>query len=87
VLELGEVDVLDPAFALDLARRLRRDDAEPALHARQRRLDLQVIGGALLVGKDAAHLGGGEDVPKDHRVEGGRRRHPLLRCAVIPEAA
>ncbi len=36
---------------VDLARGLLRDDAEPALHARQRRLDLEIAGGAVLVGE------------------------------------
>ena len=54
LLELGEVDVLDPALALDLARGLLGDDAEAALRPRQRRLDLQVIAGAALVGENLA---------------------------------
>ena len=80
-LELGEVDVLDLALTLDLARCLLRDDAEPPLHACQRGLDFEIAGGAVLVGEHAAHLGGREDVAEDDRIEGGGR-HVLLRSSL-----
>ena len=35
---------------------LLRDDAEPALHPRQRRLDLEIAGDAVFVGEHMAHL-------------------------------
>ena len=41
-LELGEIDVLDLAGALDLVRGLRRNDAEPRLDARERRLEFEI---------------------------------------------
>src|SRR5262249_23362839 len=69
--QLREVDVLDLALPVYLARGLRRDDAEPALHARQCRLDLEIAGGAVLIGEHLAHLRRREDVAEDHRVEGG----------------
>jgi len=40
LLQPGEVDVLDPALALDLACGLLRDDAETALRPGERDLDL-----------------------------------------------
>ncbi len=69
-LELGEIDVLDLALPLDLLRGARRDDPEPRLDARQRRLDLEIIFGPRLVGEYPAHLRRAEDVLEDDRIEG-----------------
>ena len=64
-LQLGEVDVVNAALGDDFVGALGRDDAHAALHARQRRFDLQVVASASLVAEDAAHLWGAEDVAED----------------------
>src|SRR5262249_47375398 len=78
LLELGEVNVLDAAGALDLLRRLARDDVLARLHARQRRLELEIVRDALLVGEHAPHRFGAEDIAEDIGIE-QRGRH------VVPE--
>ena len=40
---------------------------EPRLHARERRLELEIVGDALLVREHAAHVLGGENVAEDDR--------------------
>ena len=76
LLELDEVDVLDLAGAFDLDRRLSRNDAEPRLHPRQRRLELEIELDPPLVGEHAAHRFGGENVAEDDRVECRGRHDP-----------
>ena len=73
LLELREVELIDRAVAADLLRRFSRDDAEARLHARERRLDVEVVLDAVAVGEDAPHRLSAEDVAKDHEVERGRR--------------
>ncbi len=80
LLQAGEVDVLDPALPHDLRRGLLRNDAEAGLRAGERRLDLEVVAGAGLVGEDVAHLGRAEDVAEDHGIERGRG-HEFLQKA------
>ena len=63
--QLGHVDLADIAIAHDLLCGLRRDDAEAALHDRQRLFDFDVFRRAVLVGPDAAHRVGAEDVSED----------------------
>src|SRR5262249_60158525 len=76
LLEAGEIDVLDLALAYDLLRGLLRNDAEPRLRLRQRRLDLEIIGSPRLIGENLPHLRGAEDVAEDGRIE-RRRSHTL----------
>ncbi len=54
-LELDPVDLRQLAVADDLVGRLLRDDAEFALDLGQGALDVEVLGGAVLVGPDVAH--------------------------------
>src|SRR6516164_4865059 len=77
LLETGEIDILDPALALDLARGLFRNDAKTALHARQRCFDFQVVAGARLIGKNLPHFWRAENVAKNRGVE-RRCGHVLL---------
>src|ERR1700728_3115622 len=46
----------------DFLRGLLRDDAEPRLHPRQRRLEAEIFLHAVRVGEHAPHRLGGEDV-------------------------
>ncbi len=70
-LEPRHVELLGVAVAANLLGRLARDDAEPRLDARQRRLDVEIALHAVLVGEHAPHRRGAEDVAEDGRIEGG----------------
>src|SRR6185369_188092 len=74
LLQAGEVDVFDPALALDLTRGLLRDDAEAGLRPGERALDLQVIARSPFIGEYVPHLRRSEDVTEDRGIE-RRRRH------------
>jgi hypothetical protein len=49
----------------DLVGRLLRDQAQAALHLGQRALDVQVLGGAVLVAPHLAHRVAAEDALED----------------------
>src|SRR5262249_45982754 len=66
-----------------LLRGFFRNDAEAALRARQRRLDLEVVAGARLVGEHLAHLRGAEDVAEDSRIERGRGHRCLAHSTML----
>src|SRR5262249_43249994 len=70
-LELGEIDVLEPALPLDFLRGAFGNDTESCLHPSERRLDFQIVPRARLVREYPTHLWRGENVLKDRRVEGG----------------
>ena len=70
-LELGEIDVLEPALALDLLRGAFRNHPQPCLNARERRLDFEIVPRPRLVREHAPHCRRAEDVLKNPRVERG----------------
>ena len=53
--ELAEIDFGHIAMPTDLLGSLFRDDAEPRLPARQRRLEIEILLHAVFVGKDLPH--------------------------------
>ena len=63
----------------DRRRRLRGDDAEPGLGARQRRLDLDTAGEEPVAAEHALHLGRAEQVGEDRAVEHADR-HRTPQC-------
>jgi hypothetical protein len=64
-LERVVVELVRVAVPFDLRRGFGRDDPQPGLHAREGGLDVEVVLYARLVGEDAAHRLGAEDVAKD----------------------
>ncbi len=72
--ELCEIDLGDIAVLDDLVCRLLRDDAEPRLRPRQRRLEVEIFLHAVVVGKHPPHRLGGEDVAEYGGVD-QRRGH------------
>src|SRR5262249_48123560 len=55
---------------------------QPRLHARQRRLEVEITLHAILVGENPPHRLGGKNVAKDQGVEGGRRHARLQGMAL-----
>jgi hypothetical protein len=64
-LELGEVIFPCVAVPADFLRGLLRNDAEPRLGARERRLDVEIFLDPVFVGEDPPHRLGGKDVAED----------------------
>ena len=62
----------------NLGRGLFRDDAEPPLHPRQRRLDIQPLLHLPALGKHRPHGGRAEEVPVDSAVDDGDWHRPAL---------
>ena len=67
--QLGEIDLGDVAMPADFLGRLFRDDAEPRLRPRQRRLEVEIFLHAVLVGKNPPHRLGGEDVAENGGID------------------
>ena len=68
-LQLGEVDLGDVAMAADFLGGLLRNDAEPRLRPRQRRLEVEIFLHAVFVGENPPHRLGGEDVAEDGGID------------------
>ena len=69
LLEFRHVDIFGVAVANDLGRGVFRDDAESALRARQRCLEVEVFLHAVLVRPHVAHRFGGKYVAEDRGIE------------------
>ena len=69
--QFRDVEAVGTAVAHDLGGGRLGNDAKPRLHAGQRRLDVEIELHAALVGEDAPHRLGAEDVAEDSGVEGG----------------
>src|SRR5450759_3531668 len=79
LLELGHVDVLGVAVAHDLGGGVFRDDAELALRARQRRLEIEIFLHPVLVREHVPHRGRGENIAEHRGIEDRRGHSDLLR--------
>src|SRR5262249_28872323 len=70
--DLRHVELRDEAMLDDLVAGVLRNDAEPRLRARERRLEVEIFLDAVLVGEHVAHRLGREDVAEYGGVDGGR---------------
>ena len=86
-LEFGHVDLAGVAMAHDLGGGVFRDDAEPALRARQRRLEVEIFLHAIFVRPHLAHRRRGENVAKHRGIEDGRGHSGLLDAQVARRCA
>ena len=69
--QLVEIELRDVAVTDDFVRGFLRDDAEAALHDRQRLFDLDVLRGTVFVGPHVTHRFAAEDVAEDARIDDG----------------